>query len=154
MADTTSLTVVCQGVAGLDRTPTERGHEFLKVRQSIVRPRSRLGMILDGKQWQLAVTNAFDGAVVEVEVSHFEGGGSGDTLGTSNDGKTMVLGGDQHLIRPDTAHRVIAPPVAVREFGGRRSVGQSDQLMSQADAEGGKTGLRQFSNRPERVSHG
>src|SRR4051812_1190014 len=105
MADTTSLTLVCQGVAGSSPVRPQRIHEFGEVRQRVVRAGSGLGMILHGEQRELAVANSLDGAVVQIEMSYFERCCARDTAGISNHREAMVLSGNQHLIRPHIANR-------------------------------------------------
>jgi hypothetical protein len=78
-------------------------------------------------------------------VCHFQRRCPWHSGGVSNDSEAMVLGGDQHLISADTTYGVIASPVSIREFGSGASVGQPDQLMSQADTERRKAGAGQLS---------
>jgi hypothetical protein len=153
MADTTSLTIVCQGVAGLSATRSERGHEFREVRERVVRTRRRLGVVLHRKERQLTMANALDRSIVQVEVGHLKRRSARDPGPVTNYRKAMVLRSDENLVRAEIPHRVVAPSVSVRELGRGAAVGEADQLMAQADAEGRKTSIRELADGIQRVSH-
>jgi hypothetical protein len=56
-------------------------HELSEQRSSVVRARSSLGVVLDGKDRQTLVAESFNGPVVQVEVSNLEFRGAGDGSG-------------------------------------------------------------------------
>ena len=62
-----------------------------------MRSRRGLRVVLHGEERKLAMANAFDGAVVQVEVGHLERGRAGHAACVSNYRESMVLGGDEHL---------------------------------------------------------
>ena len=153
MADTTSLSVVCQGVAWSRPSNTERGHEFGEVGQRIVRAGSGLRMVLHRKERELAMTNSLYGSVVEIEVGDLERVRSRNPGRISNHSEAMVLSGDEDLIGPQISDWVIAPPVTVRQLRGRPPVGQPDELMSEADAERRKPRIGKLADRLQRITH-
>ena len=51
--------------------PVKSLQEFREVIPSVVRARSGLRMILYRKNWQISVSNPFDGVVIEVKVGDF-----------------------------------------------------------------------------------
>ena len=114
MADTTSLSVVCQGVAGSGPAHAERGHEFGEVGQCVVRARSSLRVVLHGEKWKLTMTNSLYGSVVEIEVGDLERVRSRNPRRIANHSEAMVLSSDQDLIASQISDRVIPPPVAIR----------------------------------------
>ena len=126
MADTTSLTIVCQGVAGLASTRSERGHEFREVRQRVVRTRRGLRMILHSEERQLTMANALDRSVVQVKMGHLKRRSAGNSGTVTNYRKAMVLRGDENLIRAEVPHRMVAPAVSVWKLGRAAAIGEAD----------------------------
>jgi hypothetical protein len=77
-----------------------------------------------------------------------------NSIRISNHSEAMVLGGDQDLIAPQITHRVIAASVAVGELGSRAAIGQSDQLMAEADTECRKPGIGKLADGGQCIPHG
>jgi len=89
-------------------------------------------VVLDAEDWELDVAQAFDGVVVEVNLSDLgavflEAGGVG--------GETVVLGGDGDFSGLEVFHRLVAAAVAEFEFKGRTAEGVREHLVAEADAE-------------------
>ena len=114
------------------------GEELLEVGKCIVRTRGGLRVILYGEERKLAVAHPLDGAVVEVQVRHFESAGSGNPIRIANHSEAMVLRSDEHLTGAEVAHRMVAAPMAVGELRRVTSERMPDELMPQADTEGGQ----------------
>src|SRR3954471_1096648 len=111
MADTTGLTLVCQGVGG-------KGPEkFGEVGQRVVRAGSGLRVVLHREERQLAMANPLDGPIVEIEVGDFERRRPGNPGSISNYRETMVLSGDEDLIGTNIPHRVVSASMAVGQLG-------------------------------------
>ena len=105
--------------------------KFLKQIVRIARAGGCLGVILNGEDRQAAMANAFKRVIVEVDVRRFDVGGQCRGI----DGKTVVLGGDLHLAAPLVAHRMIRASMAELELERGGSQRQTQQLMTQANAE-------------------
>ena len=131
----------------------QRCQKLGKVGESIVGSRGGFGVILHGKQGELAVAHALDGAIVQVQMGDLERLGTRDRPGVSNHREAMILRGDQDLAGAQITHRVIAPPVAVRELRGRAAEGEADELMTQTDSEGGQAPAREISDGFDRVRY-
>src|SRR6185437_1028625 len=110
-------------------------------------------MVLHGEQGQLPVAHALDGAVIQVEVRNLEPGRARDAVRVANYREAMVLSGDEYLVAAQIAHRMVATPVAVRQLGRRAAEGQTDELMSEADAEGGEPAAGQIAHAGQRILH-
>src|SRR6266536_5022432 len=95
----------------------------------VVRSRRRFRMVLHRKERKLAVANAFDGAVVEVEVGDLECRSTRHTAFVADYRKSVVLRGDEHPAGLHVAHRMVAAAVTVRKLRGLASEGDYDQLM-------------------------
>lgn len=117
-----------------------------------MRPWSGLGMILHGKERELAMTDPLNGAVVQVEMGNLERWRSGNTGPIPNHREAMVLGCNQNLIGPEVSHRMISPSVAIRQLGGGRSVGKPHELVAEADAECRQPGARELTDGCKRVA--
>ena len=152
MADTMSLTLVCQGLGTLRLSHSERGHEFGEVRKRVVGPRRGLGMVLHSEKRELAMANPLDGPVVEIEVRHLERGRSGNAVCIANHSETMVLGGDEHLVGADIAYRVVPSPMTVGQLSSGAAIGESHELVPEADTERGEAGPGEPANGVERVA--
>ena len=122
-------------VKGLPFSHRHRRQEFVEVRKGIVWSRCGLGMVLHGKQRKLSMTNALDGAVVEVQMRDHKIGRTRHLFLVSNHCKSMVLRRDEHLIRAKISYRMIATPVPIRKFGRSSAIREPDELMSEADTE-------------------
>src|SRR5947199_5713436 len=97
--------------------------------------RCRLGVILHGENWQLAMPEPFDRTIVEVHVGHFELLHAGDPPLPPFHGETMILGRDEHPPRSDITHGMISATMAIRHLDRARPVGEPYDLMPKADAE-------------------
>ena len=89
-------------------------------------------MVLHRKHGQLAVAQAFDAAVIQIDPRDFETARRRQRLGDHLE--LVVLGGDGYPTGRQVAHGVVAAVVAVGQAAGRRAGGQTEQLMAQADA--------------------
>jgi len=87
----------------------------------VVRTRRGFRVVLHCKERKFAMANAFDGAIVEVEVGDLECRRSRHATLVADDGEAMVLCGDQDASRSGVAHRMIAPAMAIRQLD-RKSV--------------------------------
>ena len=99
----------------------------------IMRSRTGFRVILHSKNRQVAMVKGCNGAVVEVEMGDLHRVG-GKCAGIK--GKTVVLTGDLNL--PNRAARMIETPMAVGKLEGASPHGQTQNLMSEADAEQGQ----------------
>ena len=88
-------------------------------------------VVLDAEDGQRLVAEAFERAVVEVDVGGFDVGGKGGGV----DGEAVVLRGDLDPAGPFVAHRVIGASMAELEFEGGCAEGLAEELVAQADAE-------------------
>src|SRR5688572_16594197 len=118
-----------------------------------MRSRRGLGVILHGKEWELAMTYPFDSAVIQIEMGDLERWRSGNAGCIPNHREAMVLGCDQDLIGPDVAHRMIAASVAIRQLGGRPAVGKPHELVPKTDAERRQSGAGELADGVERIAH-
>ena len=119
-----------------------------------MRSRSGLGMILHGKEWELAMTYPLDSAVIQIQMGDLERRRSGNAGCIPNHREAMVLGCNQNLVGPEVSHRMIPASVAIRQLGGRPSVGKPHELVPETDAERRQPGARELADGCERVAHG
>src|SRR5687768_10461813 len=98
-------------------------------------PWSGLRMVLNGEQRQLAMPNSFDGSIVQVDVRHLERGRAGNAATLAKHREAMVLRGDEDLVVAQIANRVVSTAMTVRQLPGPTAVGESHQLVAEADAE-------------------
>ena len=96
----------------------------------IVGSRTRLRVILHTKQRLLPMGHRCNGAVVEIEVGHFD---AVSREAGRIQGKTMVLTGDLNLA--SRAARMVETAMAIAELESGAPHGQSKNLMAEADAE-------------------
>src|SRR6478609_10241794 len=121
--------------------------------KGVMGPWGGLRMVLDREYRESTVPQPLYRAVIEVPVGHLQIGGSGDPdpLFFPLNGKAMILAGDEDLAGPEVLHRMVPPPVPVEEFGGPAAEGEPQQLVPQADPEGGDPRLRQLADVLARV---
>ena len=105
-----------------------------------MRTRRGLRVVLHRKKGKLPMANTLDCTVVQIQVGHLKRRRSRHAAFISNYREAMVLSGDQHLIGPNVAHRMIPATVAVRQLRSRATVRQTHELVPQADPEGWQTG--------------
>src|SRR5712691_1722453 len=91
----TTIAVLTSPRLGIGPTPSARSlgpleprHEISEDVLVVPRPRSRLGMVLHGEYREFPVSHAFHGAVVQIEVRHFE---LGTWEGVGIDREAVVL---------------------------------------------------------------
>ena len=90
-------------------------------------------MILHAEGWLADIVDAFAGAVVGIDEAL-----CGDSWidGVVIDGVAVVLAGDEDAVGDEIAHWLVGAAVTVFELEGGKSVGQREQLVTKADAEG------------------
>src|SRR4051794_936287 len=88
-------------------------------------------MVLDAKDRQLAMSHAFDGAVVQIDVGDFHLFRQRVRIHS----EPMILRRDRDLARPQILHRLI--PAAMPEFQleGPSAHGEPKNLMAKANPE-------------------
>src|SRR2546421_926462 len=94
-----------------------------------------LGVVLDRKDGQFPVPNAFYGAVIEVTVRHDQLRGPGYGLRFTLNRETVVLTGDQDLPGLQILHRMVSAPMAVGHLHRPRPEAEAQDLVAEADAE-------------------
>src|SRR5438105_1159423 len=148
-----ALLICCQGDFLLaDRCP-QRAEEFLEERTGIVRARSRLGMVLDTEDRQVTMPQALDGAVIEVDMSHFQVSSACDRPPIALHSEAVILRGDKYAASLDFLHRMVPAPMTIGHLGGGPAEGQSEKLMAEADTERRDALGGQLTNDPGRVGH-
>jgi hypothetical protein len=80
-------------------------------------------MVLHREERQLSMSNSFDRAVIEVQVSDLELGSPWDPLPVSNYREAMILSGDEDLIGPQVSNRMVPATMTVGKLGGRTAIG-------------------------------
>lgn len=83
-------------------------------------------MVLYREDGKLAVPDALNCAIVEVDVSHLQVGRARDSVNRTLHGKTVVLRGNLYPVGFDIAHRVIPPVVTERKLYGFRAKCEPD----------------------------
>ncbi len=117
------------GFAGFDH--------FVEVdeeRVGVVRAGGGFGVILDREDGEFGVAEAFDGAVVEVELGDF---GAAFFEGLRVGGEAVVLRGDGDFAGLQIFHGLVAAAVAELELEGGAAHGVREHLVAEADAEDG-----------------
>src|SRR5690606_9489132 len=89
------------------------------------------------------VPDPFDAAIIEVEVCHLKFWCTWNPGCVSHHREAMVLGGDEDRSRAQVADRMVPAAMAIRHLGGAAAVGNPEELMAQADSEGGNAGVGQ-----------
>ena len=89
------------------------------------------GVVLDGEDGQSAMTKAFQGAVIQVEVSRLQVAGQI----VQPHGEAVVLRGDFHPGSALIEDGLIGAPMTKLQFEGFASQRQTQELMPQANTE-------------------
>src|SRR3954447_5746765 len=127
------------------RLGTDGLQEAVELVERVVGPRSRLGVVLDGRAVDLEQLEALDRAVVEVDVgqrglaevglpAHGLVGLDAARPVRRLDREAVVLGGDLDLAGPQVLDRVVAAAVAEGQLVGLQPNGLAEQLVAEADA--------------------
>src|SRR4051812_41351825 len=103
--------------------------EILKQIMRIMRSRRSLGVILHAEQWHVAMAQAFQRVVVQVDVRQFH---LALRQRVRINGKVMVVGGDLDLAALQLLYRMIPTMVAEFKLEGFSAKRQAGELMSQA----------------------
>ena len=109
--------------------------EFAEEVAGVVGARGGFRVVLDGEDGGVAVAEAFDGLVVEIDVGDLDVGGEG--IGV--DGEAVVLAGDGDLAGAEVFDGLVAAAVAEGEFEGFSAEGVAEDLVAEADGEDGFT---------------
>ena len=121
------------------RVRTNGFQKLVEQRPGVMRPGRGLRVVLHSKDRFGAVAKPFYRSVVHVDVRDLELRGSRNVFILGRVGsryrEAMVLRRDQHAPRRQLFHRVISASVAVRHLHRLRTLGERQDLMSQADAE-------------------
>src|ERR1700722_13104636 len=108
------------------------GPEFLEQVAGIMGTGAGFGVILNPEGRDVAAGQAFDHAVVEVDM-----GDVGVRNGALLHRVVVVLTGDLHTVGRHPSHRMVPAVVAKGQLAGLAPEGHGHQLMAQADAEDG-----------------
>src|SRR5437762_1617755 len=100
-----------------------------------MRAGSSFRVVLYGERRPVLQTDAFNGFIVEVDVCDLDIGSFPHCSRVY--AKTMVLGGDLASAGDEVLHRMIQPSVSMVHLERRDIVGESQQLVSQANTEQG-----------------
>src|SRR5882724_583798 len=100
----------------------------------IVRPRRRLGMVLHTEQRQVAVAQALESAVVQIDV-RLDDLAVRQRIGV--DGEVMVVRRDLYLLRLKLLHRMVPTVMSKLELVGFAAERETYELMSKTDSEDG-----------------
>ena len=95
-----------------------------------MRTRAGLGVVLHAEGRNVAAGDAFDDAVVQVDVGDVDG-----VKGALVHGIVMVLAGDLDLAGGQPADRMVAAVMAERQLVGLTPEGGGHQLVPEADTE-------------------
>ncbi len=134
-------TLSIEGVAGSAHAsgcPTPRRTEVEEsVEEVLVIQRSwgRLGMKLDGQDRQIAVCEPLDGAVIEIDQTHFPPGVGGHACRI--DLEPVILGRDRDAPGSHVPHRVVPASMPELQFSRLGADRPRQELMTQTDAEVG-----------------
>src|SRR5258706_149223 len=108
---------------------------------------ARLGVALEAERRPVGTGKTLQAAVEKRHVSGPQGGRQGRGI----DGKTVVLAGDDHRSGIEILDRMIRAVVPELHLDGPGPGSESEQLMPEADAERGNSGVDDFADRPDRV---
>src|ERR1035438_803333 len=115
------------------RLPHELG-EIVEQVVRIVRAGRGFGMILHAEDGLLAVAEAFEGLVVEIDVGDF------DVVEVERirvHGEAVIVRGDLDAAGELIAHRMVSAAMSEFQFVGFAAEGEAEQLVAEADAEDG-----------------
>src|SRR4051812_13171510 len=101
--------------------------------------RSRCGfrMVLHPEDWKVAMPQAFNCPIVEVDMGHRQPVRAFHGMLVAFHSEPVVLRSNQYLSGLDLFNRMISPPVAIRHFLGRPAEGEPEQLVAEANAKSG-----------------
>src|SRR5712691_1187222 len=135
----TTIAVLTSPRLGIGPTPSARSlgpleprHEISEDVLVVPRPRSRLGMVLHGEYREFPVSHAFHGAVVQIEVRHFE---LGTWEGVGIDREAVVLRRDVDASRTKILDGLVPAAVPKFQLERRPSEGEGQKLVAEADPE-------------------
>ena len=126
--------------------PAHQGHELVEEVGRLVRPRRRLGVVLDAECPEVRIPEPLGGTVVEVVLDR----GLPRREGFGDDDESMVLGGNLDLAAFAVLHRLVDPMVAEFELLRPPPDRLPQDLVAEADAE--DRDLPQ--DRPDRLDDG
>ena len=112
--------------------------EAVEEGRGVVWARGGLGVVLDGEDVASGNVEAGDGVVVEVPVG--DAGAPGLEAG-GVDGEAVVLAGDLDASGEGVEDGLVGAAVAELELVGGGAEGEGEELVAQADAEGGDVGV-------------
>ncbi len=133
---------------------TDRVQELVEHRSSVVRTRCGLGVILNGEDRFLAMTEPFDRSIVEIDVSHLQLGRAGNSLCAPDNGEPMVLRCDEHFAGRHFLDGMISAVMAKAHLLGACAEREAQDLMSQADTENRHASISNRTHGVRRVGHG
>src|ERR1039457_4640959 len=120
----------------------------------VVRARGGLGMELHAEHRSAGQPQAFDHAVVQVDVAdlgwperRFE-----TPLRRHRDGEAVIVAGDQHPAGPQVLHRMVDAAVPEPELVGAQAEGPAENLAAQADTEQRNAGGEHRPHRLDRIT--
>src|SRR5207249_8270823 len=111
-------------------------------------------MVLHREDRVLPVLHAFDRTVIEVEMGHFKRLRTRNATRIAAHREPVVLRRYKYLSCRNIAHRMITPPMSVRQLHGLATQSEAEQLMTETDAEDRQRAVGQFAQRLDRVRHG
>src|SRR5712691_1909172 len=97
----------------------------------VMGPGGGLGMKLRRQDWQCAMAEPFERAVVQVAVGLLDLGAEGFPI----DRETVILRRNRDLAGSQVAHRMVRSAVTELQLEGFSSQGEAEQLMAEADPE-------------------
>ena len=100
--------------------------EFAEEVAGVVGSGGGFWVVLDGEDWGVAVAEAFDGLVVEIDVGDLDVGWEGVGV----DGEAVVLAGDGDLAGAEVFDGLVAAAVAEGEFEGFSAEGVAEDLVA------------------------
>jgi hypothetical protein len=109
-------------------------------------------MVLHSEERKLAMANSLDRSIVQIQVCHLQRRRAGHAVRIANHSETMVLGGDEHLIVAEVTYGMIPASMTVGQFGRTAAVGETHELVPQADAERRQATPGELANGVERVA--
>src|SRR5438046_2495602 len=116
--------------------------------------RRGLGMVLNGKNWVLAVLDPFDGPVVEVKVGDLKRLRARNARRLSPHCESVVLRRDKYLSCSNIANWMIATPMAVWQLHRLPAHCETEQLVTETDPEDGQLPVGERPNCIDRVTDG
>ena len=138
--------------------PEVRACHFLRHQRSetveqvadVVRPGAGLGVTLEAEGRAVGARQALQRAVEQRHMRRTQVGRQRRLVHR----EAVVLAGDGDAAGVQVLHRVVGPVMAELHLEGPRTRGQRQDLVAQADAEGGDAGVDQLPGRPDGVVAG